>query len=255
MNKLENDLSKAFKKTATEPRTQYKRQVIKTTSNVYVKKYSVRRERKRLGKFMFLQVQKKVCGSIILQGTFVAFFLAVVNRFYSEAEYLLSRHLTEMLGALAVLLVLFSMPFLGRARRYHMYEVEAATFVSTVRLTLIHLGIILVDNIIFIGGALLLTRNTLADGTYLNIFHILLPYLVACSGCIIIQRNSNHETAAVNYTIFGITLLALILGTGNINPKIYSVDYSLVWISFSIIAFVIFVFQIYQISYRDIRQN
>ena len=247
----EKNIKDVLKEITVPIREEHKMETLKHMTEEYEQRRCYVREKKSFGKFIFLQVQKKMMGSIILQLTALIILLMIINRFYSEAEYVLSRHLSASLAVYSIIVAISSMPILGRAQHHNMIEVEAAAFLGRGKLTLIHMGIIFSDNVIFLGMAAFLTSHTMMEGAGYSIWHILLPYFLAGSGCVAIQRSA-AVNLSFNYIIYGVALILGVVGISHLNPVIYGRTYYGAWMVLCIGVCVTFFYQVFKSLQNEI---
>lgn len=155
--------------------------------------FNGKKERIGFGNFLVRQISYTGWKIWLAQGIFVAVFwiLFFGSRASDMAEIarLIGRNLPFFFGMIAVAQVMILIPFLERAFRYQMYEMECATRFSCSGM----LGACLIYGTIGIAGIFGLCMAFAAG--YKNVsagavaLYFLVPLFVSCNGCMAVLRN------------------------------------------------------------------
>jgi hypothetical protein len=152
--------------------------------------YQSRRQRERIRYPAFLLRQVRFIGAPVwlLQGLLLLcagwlFGFAGIGGFSNFAP----RHLPVLLGCFAIFTVMTGIPFIGRSAQYKMLEMEMATRNSFLQLLLTRILLIGIGNVLLLTVSLILAKSGTAIGTGIVAIYLLLPYLMACCGCLLIQ--------------------------------------------------------------------
>ncbi len=186
--------------------------------------YRSRRQRERIRYPAFLLRQVRFIGAPVwlLQGLMLLcacwfFGFALTAGLYG----LVSRHLPLLLCCFAVFIAMTGIPFLGRSAKYRMLEVELATRISLPGLLLTRILLVGASDTLLLGVALLLvgTGTELEAGSVAA--YLLLPYLVACCGCLFIQVQAHGRYRGFVCTAFCFLLVALLFMLYRTFPQVY----------------------------------
>lgn len=173
--------------------------------------------KRRIGFFEFLFRQIPFMGKDlwISQGfaalmVFGVLYLSLGGRL----DYLSIRHIPLLLGVLAIVLVMMSVPLMLRSYRYCMYEIEMASRLSLSRLLLAELILLLAEDLAVFGFCAGISAGAAGLSAVRVTLYFLLPLLVAGTGCAQIIRKT-REWEEVSWRV-GIcegycVLLALVL--------------------------------------------
>lgn len=108
-----------------------------------------------------------------------------------ELERLSVRHIPPLMGILAVMLVMSSIPFILMPYRYQMYEIEMVSRISLSRLLMAKMTLLAAEYVIvFVCSAGALTGTVNLSMARLA-FYFGLPLLAACTGCVQIIRHTD----------------------------------------------------------------
>lgn len=142
--------------------------------------------RKQIKFSTFLALQIRFIGWKIwlVQGVLLAAGCCVLTASFGNDFYYSRRYAAILLCSIAILIIMMAIPFIQRALRYKMHEVEIATYFSCIKLLMCKLLIIGIGDIIILSGLLLFA----VFRTSLNICDIFLylvfPFLLAGYGCL-----------------------------------------------------------------------
>lgn len=186
--------------------------------------YAGRRQRQKISFHAFLFAQIRFCGVrvwLLQGGALFGLFLIFNSLFGGNFSSIRPQHLPELLGLCAVVIAATSLPGISRSFQYRMNEVESATCLSLPGLILCRLLILgLVDFFILVVTLAAALWQTSLSGLNAAVY-LLLPFLAACLGSLLIIRYVPGERLAFFGTLFcGVLFLALWLA-GNLIPGIY----------------------------------
>lgn len=186
--------------------------------------YAGRRQRQKISFPAFLLAQVRFCGVwvwLLQGGALFALFLVLNSVLGGDLNAIKPRHLPELLSLCAVLIAATSLPGISRSFRYRMVEMEAATRLSLPGLILCRLLILgLTDFFILAVTFAAAIWQTSLSGLDAAVY-LLLPFLSACLGSLLIIRHAPGERLLFFGTLFcGVLFLALWLA-GNLKPGIY----------------------------------
>ena len=186
--------------------------------------YQSRRQRERIRYPAFLLRQVRFVGAPVwlLQGFLLlcAFWLFGFGDIGTVSN-LAPRHLPVLLGCFAVFIAMTSIPFIGRSAQYRMLETEMATRISIPKLLLTRISIIGIGNILLLTVSFLLASTKVELGTGSIVLYLLLPYLIACCGCLFIQAYAHSGQQGFISTAFCFSLTALLFVLYKTAPVVY----------------------------------
>jgi len=158
---------------------------------------SIWRPQKRIGFFAFMVRQLPFMGKEMwmTQGLAAAvLFLVIYRTMDGELEYLSIRHIPLLMGILAVVLVMTSVPLLLMSCRYQMQEVELASRISFPRLLMAKIMLLAVEYLVVFAFFAGLTTGVSGLSAGRMALYFLLPLFLACTGCVqIIRRTDGWE--------------------------------------------------------------
>ncbi|MGI6174982.1 MAG: hypothetical protein ACOYJC_02230 [Christensenellales bacterium] len=194
--------------------------------------YQNRRQRERIRYSVFLLRQIRFVGAPIwlLQGLLLlcAFWLFGFADIGTVSN-LAPRHLPVLLGCFAVFIAMTSIPFIGRSVRYRMLETEMATRISIPKLLLARISIIGISNVLLLAVSFLFASKKAEFGAGSVALYLLVPYLVACCGCLFIQAYANKGYQGFVSTAFCFSLTALLFVLYKAAPMVYDQASTPVW--------------------------
>lgn len=186
--------------------------------------YQNRRQQERIRYPAFLLRQVRFIGAPVwlLQGLLLLsacwlFGFAITGTISNLAP----RHLPVLLGCFAVFISMAGIPFIGRSAQYRMLEVEMATRVSLPKLLLTRILIIGIGDVLLLTVSLLLARTGTEFGTGSIAIYLLLPYLIACCGCLLIQVYAHGRHQGFACTTFCFFLISLLFVLYKTSPAVY----------------------------------
>ncbi|MDD3833341.1 MAG: hypothetical protein PHR18_05490 [Oscillospiraceae bacterium] len=208
--------------------------------------YQNRRQRERIRYPAFLLRQIRFVGAPVwlLQG----FLLLCAFWLFGFGDIgFAPRHLPVLLGCFAVFIAMTSIPFIGRSAQYRMLETEMATRISIPKLLLTRIFIIGVGNVLLLTVSFLLARTKAELGTGSVALYLLLPYLIACCGCLFIQTYSHRGYQGFVSTAFCFSLTALLFVLYKTAPVIYEQASVGIWGVLCALCVVILIIEIYRL--------
>ncbi|MEA4925697.1 MAG: hypothetical protein VB084_10335 [Syntrophomonadaceae bacterium] len=194
--------------------------------------YQGRRQRERIQYPAFLLRQVRFVGATVwlLQGFMLlcAFWLFGLTD-TGAVSNLEPRHLPVLLGCFAVFIAMTGIPFIGRSVRYRMLETEMAARISIPKLLLARIFIIGIGNVLLLTVSFLLASTKAELGTGSIALYLLLPYLIACCGCLFIQAYAHSGQQGFISTAFCFSLTALLFVLYKTAPVVYEQASAPVW--------------------------
>ncbi len=212
--------------------------------------YQNRRNRERIRYPAFLLRQIRFVGATIwlLQGLLLLFafsFFGLTN--IGAVSNFEPRHFPVLLGCFAVFIAMTSIPFIGRSVQYRMLETEMATRISIPKLLLTRILIIGIGNVLLLTVSFLLASTKAELGTGSIALYLLLPYLIACCGCLFIQAYAHSGQQGFISTAFCFSLTALLFVLYKTAPVVYEQASVGVWGVLCAICAVILIIGIYRL--------
>ncbi len=157
------------------------------------------------------------------------------------------RHLPVLLGCFAVFIAMTSIPFIGRSAQYRMLETEMATRISIPKLLLTRIFIIGIGNVLLLTFPFLLASMKAELGTGSIALYLLLPYLIACCGCLFIQAYAQSGQQGFVCTAFCFSLTALLFVLYKSAPVVYEQASAPVWGALCALCAMILIIGIYRL--------
>lgn len=156
------------------------------------------------------------------------------------------RYVVMILCSVAILVLMTAIPFIHRALRYKMHEIELSTYFSSIRLLVAKLLIISIGDIFMLSSILFLTviKTSLNIGNVL--LYLLLPFLAASCGCLYLighisaERFSSYCTGMCGLLFCGLVML------NRFYPIFFNSHFFDCWV---IICFLLLFFCIHQFCY------
>ncbi|ADY55597.1 hypothetical protein Sgly_1287 [Syntrophobotulus glycolicus DSM 8271] len=212
--------------------------------------YQNRRNRERIRHPAFLLRQVRFVGAPVwlLQGFMLlcAFWLFGLSDIGAVSNFA-PRHLPVLLGCFAVFIAMTSIPFIGRSARYRMLETEMAARISIPKLLLARIFIIGIGNVPLLTVSFLLANTKAELGTGSIALYLLLPYLIACCGCLFIQAYAHSGQQGFICTAFCFSLTALLFVLYKTAPVVYEQASVGVWGALCALCVVLLIIGIYRL--------
>ena len=245
--KMRSKLQAALK---DQPALQISKEHLTQTMQAARMAYQNRRQRERIRYSAFLLRQVRFIGATVwlLQGllllcAFWLFGFAITD----TVSDLAPRHLPVLLGCFAVFIAMTGIPFIGRSAQYRMLEVEMATRISLPKLLLTRISIIGVGNVLLLTVSFLLASTKAELGTGSIALYLLLPYLIACCGCLFIQAYAHRGYQGFVSTAFCLSLTALLFVLYKTAPVVYEQAFAPIWGALCALCAVILIIGIYRL--------
>ena len=140
-----------------------------------------------------------------------------------------------------------SIPFVGRSMQYKMLETEMATRISIPKLLLARIFIIGIGNTLLLMVSFLLASTKAELGTGSIALYLLLPYLIACCGCLFIQAHAHNGQQGFVCTAFCFSLAALLFVLYKTAPVVYEQASASIWGALCAVCAVILITGIYRL--------
>lgn len=212
--------------------------------------YQNRRNRQRIRYPAFLLRQIRFVGAPVwlLQGLLLlcAFWLFGLMDIGAVSNFE-PRHFPVLLGCFAVFIAMTGIPFVGRSVQYRMLETEMVTRISIPKLLLTRIFIIGIGNVLLLTVSFLLASTKAELGTGSIALYLLLPYLIACCGCLFIQAYAHSGQQGFISTAFCFSLTALLFVLYKTAPVVYEQAYAPIWGVLCAICAVILIIGIYRL--------
>lgn len=143
-----------------------------------------RRGRRRISYAEYLSMQIKFIGWKIwaAQGALLLAILGMFKIIYGEYFLEYPQAITRVLFGLSVLIVMTALPMIYRSVRYHMQEMEAASYFSSVKLLAAKLTVIGIGDITMLMGIFAMTVIQTPLGTDRALLYLLFPFLLVSGG-------------------------------------------------------------------------
>ena len=152
-----------------------------------VKKEIVRKaERRRLFFWGFLKMQMRFVGWKIwtMQGIILGLIYLLMTDFFGKYYMENPGFLRKLLMVLAIVVLMTAIPFSYRSVHYRMQEVEAVTYVSSVRLLMARLLILAIGDGVLLGSIYAIAIVNSVMPKMLIFLCLSLPFLTVCNGCL-----------------------------------------------------------------------
>lgn len=152
-----------------------------------VKKEIVRKAKRRhLSFWGFLKMQMRFVGWKIwtLQGIILGFIYLFMSDFFGKYYMENPGFLIKLLMVLAIVVLMTAIPFFYRSIYCRMQEVEAVTYVSSVRLLMARLLIVAIGDGVLLGSVYAIAIVNSVMPKLLIFLCLSLPFLTVCNGCL-----------------------------------------------------------------------
>ena len=153
--------------------------------------------KKRIGFLEFMLRQIPFMGKDLWlpQGlAAITVFWVIYLSFDGWLEYMSIRHIPLLMGVLAVVLVMESVPLMLRSYRYQMHEIETASRMSISRLLIAELILLAAEDLAVFSLCAGISARTAGIPAVRTAIYFLLPLLAAGTGCVqIIRRTREGE--------------------------------------------------------------
>ena len=163
---------------------------MKETICLVKKEIEKKAQRNRLSFWQFLKIQIRFIGwkiwimQMILQGIIYACMKKFFGKYYVEHP----EDLLKIVMVWAIVVLMTAIPFLYQSFRYKMQEVEAVTYVSSVRLMIARVVIVGIGDVILLGSIYVIVVANVVIPKILLLLCLSIPFLVSCNGCLFLIR-------------------------------------------------------------------
>lgn len=210
---------------------------------------AVQEPRKRIGFFEFMLRQIPFMGRDLWMSQGSAALLVFGVLYLSlcgDLEYLSIRHIPLMLGILAIMLVMTSIPLLLRPYRYQMHEIELASRQSLWKLLTAELILLMTEDLVVFGVSAGIATGIAGLSAVKVTLYFLLPLLIAGTGCAqLIRRTGGWEEVSQRIGLCegycGLLAMVLLI-LYRTKPVVYGETG--VWVICTVIVFPLFVLSV-----------
>lgn len=115
-------------------------------------------------------------------------------------------HLPACLRLAAILIAMTMLPFYGRARRYRMAEIECSARLSREKLILAKLAAVGFGDLTCLAGLTLGSAGKITEVLNTTVSCVVLPFLLTCTGLLLILNHAKEDHALIAATSFGMAL-------------------------------------------------
>lgn len=191
-----------------------------------------RRERIRYPEFLLGQVRFIGASVWLAQGAALLFVLLLmgIGLIGDEADLRLHR-LPPLLGCFAIAIVMPGAFLIGRSMKHRMLETELATRMSFRRLLLARILLVGAGSLLMLGVALLMTTALTELSAGAAAPYLLLPYMVALCGGILLQVHARGRFPDFLHAAFCALSVAILLVLYKAVPEVYEPASLGVWMA------------------------
>jgi len=202
-------------------------------------------KKKHTGFGLFLVRQLRYTGPAIwiLQGIVLLAVYCIINVVYGGKYVPLSGYITAgqyyqisqaagimpVLCCCAILICMSGIPLIRRAMKYRMSELELSTRASMPWLLFACFIIVGASNLAALALVAVFAEKAYSMGASSIAAYMLLPYLIACCGCVFISGKVRRSYAAWACAAFCAVLAAVFYGLLRISPEIYEQAVMGIW--------------------------
>lgn len=159
---------------------------MKETICLVKKEISRKAERKHIPFWQFLKIQMRFVGWKIwtLQAIILGAIYFCMAEFFGKYYMENPGRLLKLLMVLAIVVLMTAIPFVYRSIRYRMQEIEAVTYVSSLRLLVARLLIVAVgDGVLLVNIYVIACVNSVLSNMIIFLC-LSIPFLTVCNGCL-----------------------------------------------------------------------
>lgn len=169
--------------------------------------YRARRQRESLGSLELIAGQLRFIAAPIWALQMALLLCIVLLLWWLPAEDAPLR-LPTFLRLASILTAMTMLPFYGRAKRYRMAEIEHSARLSRGRLILAKLAAVGAGDLTCLAGLTLLSAGRISEVLSTTIACVVLPFLLACTGLLLILNHAKEDHALLAAASFGVALAA-----------------------------------------------
>lgn len=210
-----------------------------------------KRERIKFKTFLSLQIRFIGWKIWLVQGLMLTAVCSMLSISFGNILFHNQEHIALLLSGIAILILMMAIPFIHRALRYKMHEIEVATYFSSIKLLTAKLLIITVGDIFMLGGIFLLTilKTELNTGSVL--LYLVFPFLLASYVCLYLIGHISAERFLPYCTGMCVLLFSGMILLNRFYPKFYHQTLSVGWIAICIALLLFCISQYRYIIYRS----
>lgn len=179
--------------------------------------------------FLMLQIRHMGWKIWAIQGILLALINGMLAVSFGQYYWGNQRYVAELLCFSSILVLMTALPFIHRALRFRMNEVEAATWFSSSRLLLAKLLIIGVGDLLMLGGILYTTILRTSINASGVILYLTFPFLLACGGLLFLLDHIPARLFLPGSAGMCGALLLMLFMADRIFPAFYHQTFSLAW--------------------------
>lgn len=202
----------------------HKEQLLVSVRNIQ----AVQRPKKRIGFFEFLFRQIPYLGKDLWMTQGFASFAAFGILYLSlggDLKYLSIRHVPLLLGIMAIVLVMASVPLMLRPYQYQMHEIEMTTRMALPRLLTAELVFLVIEYLVVFGFCAGVTTSMAGLPVMKVILYFIFPLLLAGTGCVeLIRRTGRWDEITQRMGVcegYCICLAGILILLNNRMPALY----------------------------------
>jgi hypothetical protein len=170
--------------------------------------YHARRKMRSIGSFEIIIRQLRFMAKPIwaLQAAVILCMCFLLQMASGTEEA--SAHLSAVLSLASVFVAMTILPFYGRSRKYKMREIESAARLSHTKLMLAKLCTAGVGDVICLAVLSVFSFGKMTGNAETALAYIVAPFLLACSGILLILNHTKEDCGALAALGFGAGLAA-----------------------------------------------
>lgn len=163
---------------------------IKETIYIVKKEIEKKAQHNRLSFWQFLKTQIRFIGwkIWIMQMILQWIIYVCMKKFFSKYYVEHPEDLPKIVMVWAIVVLMTAIPFLYKSFRHRMQEIEAVTYISSVRLMIARLLIVGIGDIILLGSIYAIVVANVVIPKIMLFLCLSVPFLVACNGCLFMVR-------------------------------------------------------------------
>lgn len=191
--------------------------------------YAHYRKQVKFSSFLALQIRFIGWKIWLAQGLLLAGGCYVLTAAFGKDFYYNRRYVAILLCGIAILIIMMAIPFIQRALRYKMHEIETATYFSSVSLLISKLTIIGIGDIAILNGLLFLTAFitplTICDA----FLYLIFPFLLTNCGCLYLLGHIPAQWFSQSCIALCSILYACLVLLNRVLPAFFQQTFSIGW--------------------------
>lgn len=213
-------------------------------------------QRSRIGfrEFFILQIKYMGLSIWIVQGLLlsgICTLLPSLLQYY--LAHLTSRGIAALLCCFSTILSIHSISFAYRSSRYGMWEIETASHFSLTRLLAAKILLSGMGNIILLGAVFIVISQNTSCNRARTLFYLLIPFLLARYGSLLLQRHISMERLQVCYVWMCFGLPGVIFLLSRYVPICFEQSFSPGWSGMCLILILACVHQLWKMILMEER--